>query len=374
MSCASRKRVRSHGCPGSVDPAAVFEFLLKLKPRALRRCVRSMGCGDEAVVPAPGAAAVLVFECTGACGESIQAPCDAFIEWLVCSVLCDIDSYERIAQCDDDMHLLSMFADHEGLRGAMLRCSLLPPLICQCFRLYFDMLSHCLGQGGSFSQNVQLWLQVLLRLIFKLCSIDSDGPEVMLICLQRSGSEDFAFIIRSLSRIAADNLKDSASSPPVGGSPSPIGDGVGFMNRCAAALGKGRECAGCLSVDICSMLCCTSSASVSYAIHSQALKPSLVMNLTLLLFQRLASPNLQHQHERLAVSWLVNSRHKHSTNTPVLVTAAMLFCFCHVFMLFHRSPTSRSHWMRSYVMTASTSSTSWPLHAAKVYVSWLCMP
>jgi hypothetical protein len=53
------------------------------------------------------------------------------------------------------------------------------------------------------------------------------------------------------------------------------------------------------------MLCCTSQDSVSYAILSQALKPSLVMNLTLVLFQRLASPTLQQQHERLAVSWLV---------------------------------------------------------------------
>ena len=80
---------------------------------------------------------------------------------------------------------------------------------------------------------------------------------------------------------------------------------AGFMSKCACALGKGRECVGCLAVDLISMLCCTSQDSVSYAILSQALKPSLVMNLTLVLFQRLASPTLQQQHELLAVSWLV---------------------------------------------------------------------
>ncbi len=82
------------------------------------------------------------------------------------------------------------------------------------------------------------------------------------------------------------------------------------MKRCGAALvPKGCECAGCLAVDICNLLCCSSPESVSYAILSHALKPSLVMHLTLVLFQRLSCPSLTHDHERLAVSWLVRPLH-----------------------------------------------------------------
>ena len=269
---------------------AVFELLLELKPRALRRSVKA---GEDAP-------ATLLFECADSEGELLRAPCHEFVEWVLGCVQADVTAADSVDCADDDLCLLFAFAEHEGLRGVLLRCCLLPPFICLAFRLYFDMRRAAVGDEDA--RRAELWLQLLLLLLFKLCDLDDQAPVLMLKSLQSSGSDDFAYVVHSLMQVAADNL--SGSAPPLD-LPSPGGGGGGFMSKCAASLSKGRECVGCLAVDLCSMLCCSSPESVSYTILSQALKPSLVMNLTLLLFQRLSSHTLQHAHERLAVSWLV---------------------------------------------------------------------
>ncbi len=260
--------------------------------------------GSDAInVSAASASAALVFECRDADGTLLHVPCDGFVEWLLCCMQSDAMSCDNVVQFDDDMHLLCQFAEHEGLRRVLLDCSLLPPFICLCFRLYFDMKQQSVGEEAE--RRAQLWLLLLLLLLFKMCDLDGDGPELVMKSFQSSGADDFAYVVHSLMQAAADNLSGSAAAAPLNGT-APAG--AGFMTKCAAAVSKGKEHIGCLAVDLCSMLCCTSPESVSYAILSQALKPSLVMNLTLLLFQRLSSPTLQHQHERLAVSWLVLPR------------------------------------------------------------------
>jgi hypothetical protein len=290
-------RKRSRRAAPHMDFPAVFAFLFQLKPRALRRAIKAKSESDAA----------LLFEWVGSNGDICHAPCDQFVQWLLCSMLADMVSHEAAGDVDDDLHLLLMFAEHDGLRRLLLDCCLLPPLLCLAFRVFFDMLKHG-AAGGDGAHRAELWLQVQLLLLFKLANLDEDGPVLLLKNFQRTGSEDFAFVVNCLLRVAADNVNGCVGAVPLSTATASGSTPDGFMNRCAAAVvGKGCESAGCLAVDICSLLCCSSPESVSYAILSHALKPYLVMHLTLLLFQRLSSSSLKHEHERLAVSWLVGA-------------------------------------------------------------------
>jgi hypothetical protein len=296
--------------------------------------VKAKECGDVINTSSASASASLVFVCSDAGGALLHASCDEFIEWLLRCMQSDMVCCDSLQLLDDDMQLLLLFAQHEGLRSVLLHCSLLPPFICLCFRLYFDLRRQ--GDGEEAGVRAQLWVRLLLLLLFKLCNLDDEGPQLVLSSLQSSGADDFAYVVHSLMQVAANNLSCSAPLPPLPSTPTPpplsqsptpttptpptppsAVASSGFMSKCAAVLSKDKECVGCVAVDLCSMLCCCSPESVSYAILSQALKPSLVMNLTLLLFQRLSSPTLQHEHERLAVSWLVlppSQRTKHGAS------------------------------------------------------------
>ena len=256
----------SCGAPHQHFPA-IFELLLDLKPRALRRAVKGKD-GSDAV----NTSTALVFECCDGGAVLLQAPCADFVEWLLSCMQSDALTCGSMQHFDDDMHLLCQFAEHEGLRRVLLDCSLLPPFICLCFRLYFDM-----QRQGADEAQAQLWLRLLLLLLFKMCNLDEEGPELVLKSLQGSGADDFAYVVHSLMQAAAESLCSAAAS--AGAAPR------GFMSKGAGMLSKGKDCVGCVAVDLCSLLCCSSPEGVSYAILSQALKPSLVMNLTLLLFQ-----------------------------------------------------------------------------------------
>jgi hypothetical protein len=300
---------RSRPAAPHLHYAAVFAFLVELKPRALRRAVKAKSDGDVVNTSCASASAALLFEWAGSDGNVCHTPCDEFVQWLLCSMLADMAGRDAAGDLDDDLHLLLMFAEHDGLRLVLLDCCLLPPLLCLAFRVFFDLLKH--GAAVGDGHRAEVWLQVLLLLLFKLVNADEDAPVLLLNSFQRTGSDDFAFVVNSLLRVAADNLNGAVGAAPLGAALACSGPG-GFMKRCgAAAVPKGCECAGCLAVDICSLLCCSSPESVSYAILSHALKPSLVMHLTLVLFQRLSCPSLRHEHERLAVSWLVRPLHAH---------------------------------------------------------------
>ena len=297
MASSQSKRSRQLPAPSDspphVDFAAVFEFLAELKPRSQRRAVKAKSDGD--------ASGALAFVCAGGDGEDVLAPCEEFVEWLLCCTLSALSSCGGVGEVDTHVHVLAMLVEHDGVRGVLGSCRLLPPFICLSFRVYFDMLRE-----GTASK-AELWLQLLLLFLFKLCNLDDHGPELVLRAFKSSGSEDFAYVVQCLMQVAANNVSCSAASPLL-----PAADGAGFMSKCAVVVVKGAECAGCLAVDVCSMLCCASPECVSYAILSDALKPSLVMNLTLLVFQRLSSPALQPQHERLALSWLVPPQQPHA--------------------------------------------------------------
>ena len=316
MSAVARKRDRSCGSPG-VDFAAALDFLRQLKAKGLRRVVRAEGegVGEAASADAQARAkATLVFDCAGEDGESLEVPCGDFMEWMLSSMQSDSVSADNVGELDEHLHVLLMFADHEGLRGVLLDTRLLVPFVCLSFRIFFDLLNA----GAPRLKEADTWLHVLLLLLFKMCNLDNDGAALVLQCFQRSGAEDFAYVVHSLMRVAADNLRGSV------GSHAAQADGGGhvrFMSKCASAVGKGTECVGCLAVDLISMLCCSSPDSVSYAVLSHALKPSLVMTVTLALFQRLSAPALTQEHEFLAVSWLVKSppppqRAAHATLRP----------------------------------------------------------
>lgn len=289
----SRELVAS-SCAPHLNFSAVFDFLVELKPRALRRSVKAKCDGDVVNTSAASASATLVFEWHGADGGSLFTPCDQFVEWMLCEAQSFIAGSNSFCDVSQHMQLLTVFAEHEGMRGVLLDCCLLPPFICIAFRIYFDWLKASAGaEDGAL--KAEQWLHGVLMFLFKMCNLDDEGPQLVLSSFKSSGAEDFAYAVHSLMQVAADNLS------------LPQGDGAGggAMSTVTSSLVKGGECCGCLAVDLCSMLCCASPESVSYAILSQALKPSLVMNLTLLVFQRLSSPTLNHEHERLALSWLV---------------------------------------------------------------------
>jgi hypothetical protein len=304
MSSSPSKRSRelvASSCAPHLNFSAVFDFLVELKPRALRRSVKAKCDGDVVNTSAASASATLVFEWPEADGGSLFTPCDQFVEWMLCQAQSFIAGSNSFCDVGQHMQLLIVFAEHEGMRGVLLDCCLLPPFICIAFRIYFDFLKESAGAEDGGALKVEQWLHGVLMFLFKMCNLDDEGPQLVLSSFKSSGAEDFAYVVHSLMQVAADNL-----SLPQGDAP-----GGGLMSTATASLVKGGECCGCLAVDLCSMLCCASPESVSYAILSQALKPSLVMNLTLILFQRLSSPTLNHEHERLALSWLVRRSNVH---------------------------------------------------------------
>jgi hypothetical protein len=157
-----------------LDYPAVFAFLVELKPRALRRAVKAKSDGDVVNTSCASASAALLFECAGSDGNICHTPCDEFVQWLLCSMLADMAGRDAAGDLDDDLHLLLMFAEHDGLRAVLLDCCLLPPFLCLAFRVFFDMLKH--GAAAGDGHRAELWLQTLLLLLFKIVNADQDAP------------------------------------------------------------------------------------------------------------------------------------------------------------------------------------------------------